>query len=254
MTVATEFFDWQKCGLDYHRAPWNTCSPALVSLGEYLIATWGGKRLGCHNDRDIIDGGAISSHAFGAALDWRYQDPGCGRRTLLDVVIPFLISNSKELGVQAIHDYVGSRIWRCNRANDANGGWRDQPHGSQMGQSWALWIHIEVNKSQWSDGRSVQEKIGGSKPDPWPPFDPAKGQFGLYPLNPNKATIRLNSKGDLVKYLQGVLRKNRYQIAVDGGFGQQTRDRVMRFQRANGLLADGVVGSKTWAKIDQASR
>jgi hypothetical protein len=254
VTVATDFFDWQRSGLNPKRAPWTKCSPALVAIEEYLVEKWGGKRLGCHDDRSIRDGDSISSHAFGAALDWRYSDPGPGRKVLLSDIIPFLIENSKELGVQAIHDYVGCRIWRCNRANDSNGGWKEQPKAGQMGQAWAQWIHIEVNRAQWKDGRSVDEKIGGAKPEPWPPFNPEKGEFGLYPLNPNKAWIRLNSRGDLVKYLQGVLRKNRYQIAVDGNFGPQTRDRVIRFQRANGLLADGIVGSKTWAKIDQASR
>ena len=254
MTVAKDFYNWQTSGLNPKKAPWNTCSPALVSLEAYLQEKWGGKNVGCHNDRDIRDGGAISSHAYGAALDWRYENPGIGRKKMLDEVIPFLIENSAELGVQAIHDYVGCRIWRCNRADDANGGWKEQPRVGQMGQSWALWIHIEVNRKAWKDGRSVDEKIGGVQPQPWPPFDPAKGQFGLYPLNPNKATIRLNAQGDLVKYLQGVLLKNRYRIAVDGGFGPQTRDRVIRFQRANRLLPDGVVGPKTWAKIDQASR
>ena len=253
MTIATDFFDWQRSSLDPKKAPWNTCSPALVSLETYLMEKWGGKKLGCHSDRAIVNGEANSSHAYGAAIDWRYQDPGCGRAVVLSTVIPFLIENSKELGVQAIHDYVGCRIWRCNRALDANGGWREQNKGSQMGQPWALWLHIEVNKSQWKNGKSVEEKLGEIKPQPWPPFDPAKGQFGLYPLNPNKPTIRLNSEGDAVKYLQGVLRKNRYQVAVDGKFGPQTRDRVMRFQRANKLLADGIVASKTWAAIDKAS-
>jgi hypothetical protein len=254
MTVATEFYNWQRSRLDSTRAPWNTCAPALVAIETYLVAKWGGKRLGCHQERDIIGGGSLSSHAFGAALDWRYSDPGVGRREMLNTVLPFLINNSKELGIQAIHDYVGCRIWRANRSSDSDGGWKDQPKSGQMGQEWAVWLHIEVNKSQWSDGRSVEDKIGDVKPLPIPPFRPERGEFGLYPLNPNKDTIKLNASGDLVKYLQGVLRKNRYQIAVDGGFGQQTRDRVMRFQRANGLLADGVVGSKTWAKIDQASK
>jgi hypothetical protein len=253
MTVATEFFNWQTSGLNHLKSPWNRCAPALMSLDEYLKAKWGGAHLGCHHDRNIKNTTVISSHAFGAALDWRYESPGIGRRRMLDEVIPFLIENSAELGVQAIHDYFGSRIWRCNRANDVNGGWREQPKVGPMGQSWAKWIHIEVNRTQWKDGRPVAEKVVVDKPVIWPPFNPEKGEFGLYPLNPNKPRLQRNSTGDAVRYLQGVLRKNRYQIAVDGSFGPQTRDRVIRFQRANGLLTDGIVGNKTWAKIDQAS-
>lgn len=252
MTVATEFYNWQRSKLDPREAPWNRCSPALVAIQKYLNTRWGGKNLGCHNDRNIKDGNVWSSHAFGAALDWRYSDPGPGRKAMLNEVIPFLIGFSKELGIQAIHDYVGCRIWRANRSDDAQGGWKVQPKEGQMGQSWAVWLHIEVNKNQWADGRSVEEKIGNPGPKP-PPFDPAHGKFGLWPLNPKKPTLRQGATGDAVAYLQGVLRKAKYQVAVDGRFGPQTRDRVLRFQRSAGLLADGIVGPKTWAAIDRAA-
>jgi len=39
-------------------------------------------------------------------------------------------------------------------------------------------------------------------------------------------------------------------LRIDGGFGAKTRVRVMEFQRQNQLLADGIVGPKTWAILD----
>lgn len=50
--------------------------------------------------------------------------------------------------------------------------------------------------------------------------------------------------GDDVKVLQQFL-----GIAVDGAFGTQTENAVKKWQAENGLVADGVVGMKTWTKI-----
>ena len=56
--------------------------------------------------------------------------------------------------------------------------------------------------------------------------------------------LKKGSKGNDVKELQKLL-----NITVDGDFGYETQLAVMRFQAAHGLKTDGIVGSKTWAKI-----
>lgn len=58
--------------------------------------------------------------------------------------------------------------------------------------------------------------------------------------------LRLGMKGEDVKDLQSDL--NRIlgtNLVVDGDFGMKTKNAVVRFQKENGLVADGVVGSKT---------
>lgn len=57
-------------------------------------------------------------------------------------------------------------------------------------------------------------------------------------------TIRKGSKGQDVMELQKLL-----QIPVDGIFGNQTEKAVREFQQKNGLVADGIVGEKTWAAL-----
>jgi peptidoglycan hydrolase-like protein with peptidoglycan-binding domain len=39
-------------------------------------------------------------------------------------------------------------------------------------------------------------------------------------------------------------------VVVDGNFGAKTEAAVRAFQRAHGLLPDGIVGPKTWAALD----
>lgn len=57
-------------------------------------------------------------------------------------------------------------------------------------------------------------------------------------------TIKKGSKGEDVKTLQKKL-----NLQVDGIFGSITEEAVIEFQKSNGLVADGVVGPKTWEKL-----
>lgn len=59
-----------------------------------------------------------------------------------------------------------------------------------------------------------------------------------------KPVLRKGSKGEWVKKVQSKL-----NIVVDGNFGTQTENSVKTFQKSRGLLADGIVGTKTWAEL-----
>lgn len=248
----TKFFNWQssKPGTPYTRA-----SPNLTSLLKYLNERYSGQSLGIYSNRPITAGTSPSSHAFGAAVDWRYQNPGPGRQTMTGEILPFLIDHSQELGIQAIHDYFGCQVWRAGR------GWAAQrkgSHGGSMGASWATWLHIEVHPDHWGDNRSVMEKIGFNPvADPdnfvFPEFNPRNGKFGLFPIS-NKPTVKLGASGDAVRYLQGViLNKAGGGVVVDGSFGPQTNRRVRDFQAFFKTTVDGIVGPKTWAIVDRVA-
>lgn len=72
------------------------------------------------------------------------------------------------------------------------------------------------------------------------------------PLNPYaepKSLIKLNSKGEGVKWLQYALNQHGYLLTVDGIAGNYTIGAVLDFQKKNGLVVDGVVGKNTRAKL-----
>lgn len=62
-------------------------------------------------------------------------------------------------------------------------------------------------------------------------------------------TLKRGCKGDEVKVLQKELNKFGYRLVEDGDFGTMTELSVKAFQQKSGLVADGVVGAKTWAAL-----
>ena len=57
---------------------------------------------------------------------------------------------------------------------------------------------------------------------------------------------------DAVAELQARLNNHGFTTSTDGLFGPGTQDLVERFQRANGLEDDGIVGPKTWSAFSGA--
>ena len=56
-----------------------------------------------------------------------------------------------------------------------------------------------------------------------------------------RGTIKLGSKGDLVKEWQGIVK-----VAQSGNFDKTTESATKKFQAAHAIKADGVVGPATW--------
>jgi peptidoglycan hydrolase-like protein with peptidoglycan-binding domain len=63
-------------------------------------------------------------------------------------------------------------------------------------------------------------------------------------------TLRKGSKGTAVKTLQQRLKTlGYYSSTIDGDFGSKTKAAVIKFQNYEGLVADGIVGAKTWRQL-----
>jgi|GEM_PF-3444132 len=273
MAIATAFHNWS----DHPHAQAQKTrrgSPALMRIRDHHLARWGGRSLSSSSlfDFRLLDNGKPSPHA-GCAVDLRWEDPGPGRAVVLNEMLPFYIGNSRELHIQAIHDYVGCRVWRANRSHDANGGWKTQRQGSHsgnMGNPRSQWLHLEVSPDGWGDDRPVEEMLGVAGqvvPDIVPrggrttvlrrteaaPIvtDLRAGMFGLFPLDPAKPRRVLGDRGDHVLYAQSVIFfKGGGAIRLDADFNEQTRTRVMDLQRVFGLEDDGRIGRDTWGAID----
>ena len=63
------------------------------------------------------------------------------------------------------------------------------------------------------------------------------------------ATVRSGDRGETVRKAQTRLNAKGAALEVDGIFGAKTEAAAKAFQQKNSLLADGIIGPKTWAAL-----
>jgi len=144
----TEEYNWQKATKIDRARFGGKASPNVEAYKDYLLKRYGGTSVGIVNKREVRGGGALSTHYYGAALDWRYPSRAVGVKAMKD-----LVANSAQYGVQMIVDYVGGTIWTAKR------GWhKAKPNSHGMGQAWAAWIHIETTKSMWGNNKALSTR------------------------------------------------------------------------------------------------
>lgn len=157
------------------------------------------------------------------------NDVLAARLVLENDVLPWLIANSAEMNIQAIHDYAGGRIWRSDRGDGQGAYWKVQPTSSSgMGQPWAQWIHLEVHADGWADARPIETRIDSRVFIPRP-------------------VLKLGSVGPEVVKLRALLGWEQLPGGGKAGakFTRQVRRGVRELQRGLGVDDDGVWGPRT---------
>ena len=119
--------------------------------------------------------------------------------------------------------------------------------------------HLDTRASRsWFDENKNNTRIENYGHKSWFTYCNVKNlNFMLNPFKKPTATLRQGAKSDSVKYLQFELVKRGYlslvsssgNCNVDGAFGSGTLAAVKAFQKANGLVVDGIVGKNTWSKL-----
>ena len=70
----------------------------------------------------------------------------------------------------------------------------------------------------------------------------------------DRPTIRRGAAGNPIFLVKEIQRKLGFTARqVDGSFGPLTEAAMRRFQRAHGLVPDGIVGPRTWRVLDAAA-
>lgn len=72
---------------------------------------------------------------------------------------------------------------------------------------------------------------------------------GTYSTTQTWTTVQRGASGFRVTAIQHLLRARGYSLTVDGSFGAITEGKVIAFQQSRGLVADGIVGPKTWGAL-----
>jgi peptidoglycan hydrolase-like protein with peptidoglycan-binding domain len=143
-------------------------------------------------------------------------------------------------------------IWNRQISNPDVQDWAWRPYSGQNPHTHHMHVSVKYTsaaENDTSDWWDVNGAPAPTPPAPTPPGPPNNGGGGgggaAYPGH----TLQAGSRGEDVRRLQARLKERGWVIGVDGIFGPQTRSVVTSFQRRKGLVVDGIVGPKTWAKV-----
>lgn len=156
--------------------------------------------------------------------------------------------------------------------------WDEVPEqGTDHPDIAAFGVHCNVGGEPWHlqpieiDGWQSWDNAGRPDPDPQfplpgnvtPPPPPGgggggrpdleAGDYGLYPLDPNKPRLYRGDYREHVGYAQAVMRRQGLTLEIDDRFGEVTERCVRELQGWNepyGVEVDGIIGPVTWGLID----
>lgn len=143
-------------------------------------------------------------------------------------------SDSKVVGVLREGDKVTIK--------DSTGSWYKVSSGRKTGYVYKKYIKVGSSSDSSGSKDSGSKKSSGSK------------NSGSKSSGNSDGTCAQGDSGSAVKKVQQRLKKlGYYSGSVDGDYGNGTKTAVTKFQKRNGLTANGKVNSKTLAKLNSSS-
>ncbi len=220
---------------------------------------------GHYNCKNIGGGSTPSQHSWPNARDLTSTDYGYsddpGNQEYLDEVAAFIMLNWDALSVKTM-------LWRGKSWGTGNpvGGHQDHIHldfwptGHSLPpcRGGRLRYRYPDNRTVYGDPGPMNGMTETNDPRPTPPPE-AEGDYEM-PTLELWAGYNSHNKGDqrnTTRMMQSGLagagyadaRTSDKTCAADGWFGQGTDAAVRSFQRAHGLVVDGICGRLTWAAL-----
>ena len=209
-----------------------------------------------------------------------YRSHGCYNKSDITAIVKTFISKVREAGFYPmlytglywLDDYIDSSVYRSCDLWIAQWNSTCQYQGGNLGM-WQYGGETNYIESNYISGVGVIDKdkcyrdypsiIKNGGYNGWAKGsggadDPAKEETCNLTFH-YLARTGYTSEGTQVKTVQRLLNAMGYKgsdgksLTVDGIFGSNTEYAVKRFQSANGLTADGIVGPATWRKLTGAT-
>lgn len=179
--------------------------------------------------------------------------------------------------VKYLYEELRKRVGSSNKIIYYGGESVYEPYGKLSTIKWdGLWIAnysrkpgMKCDMHQYTSSGKVSgintkvdmNNLMGDKPLSWwtggkVVENVQKPEAPVVNINPSRPVLRQGSNGDAVKKLQNLLMTHGYKLpkyGADGDFGGETVLAVKSFQRVHGLVADGIVGEKTWAALESTA-
>lgn len=137
-----------------------------------------------------------------------------------------LIFTGKEVGQ---HNHVGVLVDE-KTVCEAHGTLKGVIHTPLSNRKWTYWGLMEGIDYENTPGEEIEDAIPETPVNKYP-------------------TLRRGARGDIVKVMQEALHEAGSTLQIDGIFGPGTQSAVRAFQKAHGLVVDGIVGPKTWGEL-----
>jgi Putative peptidoglycan binding domain len=201
-------------------------APALVQLRNEINSRW--------PNRDKTSDGWIGDAAHSARVSDHNPDAN-GQVHAIDVDVDGidLAACLREVIGDPRVEYVISnrRIWTRQSGWVARVYTGTNPHDHHFHTSLRYGARYEKNTTKWFMGTTTR---------PAKPFPLKAGEFLGIKGTKNVAAVKL---------VQVAMNRLGNHLVVDGDFGPATERIVKVFQAHRGLVADGMVGPKTWARM-----